>query len=314
MAEDQRPGAAYWIDHFVVPTNDVSRWKDFTRSVLGGQDLGGDQGAGRLSFMLVSGHHNGGSFRPAELPEQPPLGKALPRYGFYVRAGDLDMHRRRLEEYGVEASEPVRTSAGGEEGTAVYFRDPDGNEYELWAPRSLPPGAMEGGNSTGLGRISHAVLESRDLQRSLDFHSTYLAVDPIHSADIPNDTVVLRLAGGGRLLFQEIAADAVTRCGERMGVHAAFAVRDEEWDLVHARLWAGLPEAPTHVAEVRASGEISQLHPAWTRQRASMVQRGFVEPRGYGFSDWDNHPFHYVRGGFAPGDAASYQVLPSLAE
>lgn len=308
MAEDQRPGAAYCIDHFVVPINDVSRWKDFTRNVLGAEDLGGDEGAGRLSFMLVSGHHNGGSFRREELPEQPALGTALPRYGFYVRAEDLDAHRRRLEEYGGEVSEPIHTSAGGEEGTAVYFRDPDGNEYELWAPRSLPPGAMNGGNPLGLGRISHAVLESRDLQRSLDFHGTFLAIDPIHSADIPEDRVVLRLAGGGRLLFQKIDPDTTTRCGERMGVHAAFTVRDEEWDLVHERLWASLPEAPLDAPP----SSTSELHPAWTRQRGSMIQRGIVVPRGYGFSDWDNHPFHYVRGAF--GDAGTYEVLPSLAE
>ena len=314
MTEDQRPGAAHWIDHFVVPTNDVARWKEFTRCVLGGDELGGVEGTGRLSFMLIGRHHNAGSFREEKLPEQPPLGKALPRYGFYARGEDLDMHRRRFEQYGVEASEPIHTSAGGEEGTTVYFRDPDGNEYELWAPRWLPPGAMDRGNPKGLGRISHAVLESRDLDRSLDFHSTYLAVDPIHLADIPNDMAVLRLAGGGRLLFQKIEQDAVTRCGERMWVHAAFTVRDEEWDLVHERLWAGLPEAPVEVLQAREPSSTWQLHPAWTRQRASMLQRGVFAARGYGYTDWDNHPFHYVRGAFAPGDASFYEVLPSLAE
>lgn len=314
MAEDQRPEAAYWIDHFVVPVNDVARWKEFTRRVLGGEDLGGGEGAGHLSFMLVGPHHNGGSFRKEALPEPSPLGTALPRYGFYVRAEDLDTHRRRFEEYGVEASEPIHTSAGGEEGTAVCFRDPDGNEYELWAPRSLPPGAMDSSNPMGLGRISHAILESRDLDRSLAFHSSYLAVDPVHSADIPKDMAVLRLAGGGRLLFQKIEPEAETRGGERMGVHAAFTVRDEEWDLVHERLWDGLPEAPQDAPQAPGPSSSWQLHPAWTRQRASMVQRGIVAPRGYGFTDWDNHPFHYVRGAFAPGDGASYEVLPSLAD
>ncbi len=107
---------------------------------------------------------------------------------------------------------------------------------------------------------------------------------------------------------------AVTRGGERMGVHAAFTVRDEEWDLVHARLWAGLPEGTLDVGLSRDPSGSWQLHPAWTRQRASMLLQGLVPARGYGFTDWDNQPFHYVRGAFAPGDSASYEVLPSLAE
>ena len=38
----------------------------------------------------------------------------------------------------------------GEEGTALYFRDPDGNQYELWATDTPPPSAMEGDNKAGL--------------------------------------------------------------------------------------------------------------------------------------------------------------------
>lgn len=314
MSEDHRPGAAVWIDHFVLPTNDVLRWKRFAEHALGGVDLHPGEQTDRIAFVQVGTHHNGGSLRAEQLPDPPQLGTGLPRYGFYVRPEDIDTHLRRFEELGVEATDPVHISTGGEDGTAVYFRDPDGNELELWAPRSLPPGAMESGNPTGLGRISHAVLESRDLDRSLDFHSRFLAVDPIYSADIPQEMVALRLAGGGRLLFQKIEADMPTRGGERSGVHAAFTVRDEEWDLVHERLWEGLPEAPREVADPRDSASEHQLHPAWTRQRGSMLRRGMALPRGYGFTDWDNNPFHYVRGVFAAGETAFYEVVPSLAE
>lgn len=314
MTQHEQPGAAIWIDHFVVPANDLDRWRRFTAAVMGGEELAAGGDAGRITFMMVGRHHNGGALYGGKLPDQPPLGQALPRYGFYVRQEELDLHRRRLDQLDVEASDPVRTSAGGEEGTALYFRDPDGNEYELWAGDSLPSGAMESGNRLGIGRISHAVFESRDLDRSVEFHTRYLAVDPIRSADIPKNVAVLRLAGGGRVLFQKIDPDTPTRGGERMGVHAAFTMRDEEWEMVHERLWAGLPEAPEGPPGQESQPRQHILHPPWTRQRASMVRRGLVSPRGYNFTDWDNSSFHFVRGAFAPGDTAFYEVVPTQAE
>src|SRR5438094_9560088 len=35
MAEDQRPGTIYWIDHFAVPSNDLDRWIKFQINVVG---------------------------------------------------------------------------------------------------------------------------------------------------------------------------------------------------------------------------------------------------------------------------------------
>src|SRR5205823_13742371 len=139
----------------------------------------------------------------------------LPRYGFFVRAEDIEGHLRRFDELGVEHSDPKRISDGGDEGTVVYFRDPDANEYELWAPRSLPPGAMDSDNPTGLGRISHVVLESRDLDRTRDFNGQLFSLDEIYSAGIPKDVLAYRLAGGGRMLFQKIDPDAETRGGQQ---------------------------------------------------------------------------------------------------
>lgn len=306
MAQAQA-GAAYWIDHFVVPTNDAARWRAFMERVLGGRDGGGDPS--RLSFMLVGLHHLGGSMQAKALPAQPPLGRALPRYGFYVRREDLNSHLKRLEECDVEFSNPVQTSAHGENGVAVPFRDPDGNEYELWAPDELPPGAMESPNPLDVGRIAYAVLESRNLDWSLEFHSTYLAAEPVRSANISGTSRVLRLAGGGKLVFEQVESDAVTRGGEAFGgPHTAFAVRDEDWELVHERLWMGLPEAPL---DAEPGGG---LHEPWTRQRGSMRNRGLIAPRGYGFSDWDNSSFHFVRGRFPPGDTVYFETVPTAAD
>lgn len=313
MATDQPHAAAYWIDHFVVPVNNVERWKGFMEHVLGGQAAGGD--ANRLSFMSVGLHHLGGSYQESKLPELAGLGQGLPRYGFYVRPADLDRHLRRFEEYGVQFTDPARTAAYGESGTSVLFCDPDGNQYELWAPDELPRGALDSGNDLGLGRISHAVLESGDLGKSAEFHSRYLGIERVEGADIPDRLAVLQLAGGGHLILQEIAPDTVTRGGEAYGGgHTAFAVRDEEWDLVHERLWDGLPEGPTEARGSRPEAGPRRLHEPWTQQRQSMLNRGISTPRGYSFCDWDNNRFHFMRGQFAPGDTVYFDSVPPVAD
>ena len=37
MAEDQRPGTIWWIDHFAVPSNDLDRWIKFQINVVGAE-------------------------------------------------------------------------------------------------------------------------------------------------------------------------------------------------------------------------------------------------------------------------------------
>src|SRR5439155_984263 len=76
---------------------------------------------------------------------------------------------RRLDEQKIAHTDPIRTTEEGQEGTAIRFVDPDGNHYEFWAPARMPAGAMAGETPAKVGRISHAVYESRDLDRTADF-------------------------------------------------------------------------------------------------------------------------------------------------
>jgi hypothetical protein len=69
----------------------------------------------------------------------------------------------------------VKTTADGDEGTVIYLADPDGNQYEFWAPAHMPEGAMEICTSEKVGRISHAVYGSRDLVRTAAFFEKYVA-------------------------------------------------------------------------------------------------------------------------------------------
>jgi catechol 2,3-dioxygenase-like lactoylglutathione lyase family enzyme len=325
METDYRPGAVHWIDHYVVPTNHMVRWEQFMERVLGAviEHKGGlstreyNRGGYIRSFYNMGRHEIGGFLQTDMLPDAPPLGQSLPRYGFYVRPEEIEGHLRRFDEAKVEHSDPTRISAGGEEGTVVYFRDPDGNEYELWAPRSLPPGAMESGNPTGLGRISHVVLESHDLDRSLDFHTKLLAIDPIHSADIPRDILALRLAGGGRIVFQKISPETETRGGEAWhGIHTALTIRDEDWDLAYNRVWESMPDGARYSGYNDAPDYATRRQPKapYTSHPGSVLRGEWGNPdrRGSSFSDWDSNHFHFSQGRFAPGDTAFYELLPGV--
>ena len=318
MAEDQRPGAVYWIDHYVVPTNDLLRHVDFTTNVLGAQPshrLGlTTQAVQRYTplgvFSKIGHYHSCGSFlqdRPLPAPNE--LGQGTPRYGYYVRRADLDEHLRRLDENHCPHTDPVEVSDGGEAGTAVYFTDPDGNQYEFWAPRSMPPVAMEADNPVRIGRISHVVFESRDLERTVDFYGMYCGLDPIRNADIPRDSVVFRLEAGGRLVFK-YASELSPRTGGHnlwKGQHAALTVRNDEFRFAYDRMWAALPEAAyqryTGVAapDERGLPARTETHGVIARgERASSVSRGTS------FYDWDTNCFHLTGGVPLDGSMAHY--------
>jgi catechol 2,3-dioxygenase-like lactoylglutathione lyase family enzyme len=326
MESDCRPGAVHWIDHFVAPTNSMIKWEKFVEEALGGHvahkgglSTGEYQRGGYVrSFYDVGRHEIGGFLQLDTLPAPRPLGQGLPRYGFFVRREEIPGHLRRFDELGVEHSDPMRISDGGDEGTVVYFRDPDANEFELWAPNSLPPGAMDSRNPTGLGRLSHVVLESRDLDRTLDFHGELLALDPIYNADIPKDRLVLRLAGGGRIVFQKVDADAETRGGQQwFGVHSALTIRTEHWDDAYDRVWARTADGRKY-AGYKDAPDIEtrrQLVPPFTSHPGSVLRGEWGDPtrRGENFCDWDNNEFHFTRGKFAPGETSIYETVPGMA-
>src|SRR5262249_27612763 len=115
-------------------------------------------------------------------PPAKPLGEELPRCGFYIRPEDIDLHLRRLDQHKILHTDPVKAAAEGDEGTVIYFADPDGNQYEFWAPAHMPEGAMEICTSERDGRISHTVFSSRNLTRTSTFFDKYCDAQPKHSS------------------------------------------------------------------------------------------------------------------------------------
>ena len=153
MTNVEPKGAVHWIDHYVVGTNDMGAWADWAVSATGitRRPLIGLTTAARKRNIKITCFlwWDGGSCRigaflqPGIYPPAKALGEDLPRCGFYIQPEDIELHLRRLDQHKVPHTDPVKTAADGDEGTVIYFADPDGNQYEFWAPVHMPEGAME---------------------------------------------------------------------------------------------------------------------------------------------------------------------------
>jgi hypothetical protein len=307
--DDTRPGTLYWIDHYVVASPDVSRWTDFMTRVIGARP---PEGRGGVVFQDITPCcHHGVMATPEPLPPSPGLGKGLPRHGLYIRREDIDLHLRRLDECGVAHLDPVRTSSAGEEGVSIVWEDPDANQFEFWAPDHLPEGAMTYATPLGVGRISHAIYESRDLQRAADHFDAYCAVEPEINSDIEKDTLVLRLVGGVRVIYK-LVDDMQQRTGgwgRLHANHAALVVRDEDFWSNYDRMWQRLPEWDWDREKKEFVGAGPDL-PARTARHGSPAGRQWFEIYGRG-DDWYDHDtncFHFMGG--APRDRAFSEYEP----
>ena len=335
MADDTI-GAAHWIDHIVVPTNDIGAWVDWAENVIGVErgPIGGltTQARNRnqpiASFVDIGDGscHFGAFLQPEALPESRGLGADLPRYGFYVNPEDLDAHLLRLERTGTVHSDPVATTAEGDEGTAIYLQDPDGNQFEFWAPKEMPRGAMDVATALGVGRISGAVYGSRDLQRTASFYERYCGLRRADSPEIPEDTLVLPLASGGRLVYHLTdGVDArLTGHGPWFAMHFAFTIPADTYMGNYERLWAEVPEEADTKENLGLSEADEDALPARTGLHGSPTGRKWKEmyKRGDEIYDWDGHAFHFVGGISVGGDGSlatyrpkeQHEYLEELAE
>jgi hypothetical protein len=311
-------GTAHWIDHVVVPTNDMAAWVAWGEDVIGVEHtkIGGlttaaqKRGQPIATFLDIGDGscHFGAFLQPDEMAEDAGLGDDYPRYGFFVNAADLETHVQRLDRLGIAHSAPQGSAEEGVEGVAVRFQDPDGNQWEFWAPSQMPAGAMDVATSLGVGRIASAVYGSRDLQRTAGFFERYFGLSQSTDAGVPEDTLVFPLEAGGRVVYHLTdAVDArVTGHGPWFAMHAAFTVHADTYMANYERLWAELPEE-----EDAVSAEAEDAQPARTGLHGSPVGRRWKElyERGDEIYDWDGHAFHFVGGVSlgADGSLATYR-------
>jgi catechol 2,3-dioxygenase-like lactoylglutathione lyase family enzyme len=254
-----------------------------------------EERARRGIFQDIGPCRHGGFTTNVPLPPTKGLGQGLPRHAHFILAADIDAHLRRLDKAGALHSDPIRTSENGEGGIAVYWQDPDGNQFEFWAADALPEGAMANCGPERIGRISHSVFESRDLDRTAAFFNRYCALEPLKSADVARDHLVLPLAAGGRLVFQKADALQGRTAGHGLPyAHVALVVRSEDFLPNYKRMWTELPEWDF---DLRGGGSPAhpETLPARTALHGSKAGRKFkaITGRGDDWYDWDSNQFHF---------------------
>lgn len=300
----QTTGPVHWIDHFVLNSEDVPRWAAFNTKLLGACEIPAVRG----TFQRMGGILIGAFAAKAPLPPAAAVGAGLPRYGYYIDRADIAAHVRRLEANGIVHGGPIATSADGEAGTAIYWQDPDGNDFEFWAPDVPPAGALAAPSSAGVGRISHATFESRDLERTADFFKRYCDLDRARSADIAPDTLVLPLASGSRIVYKLVDRLGGRTTGTGLSdVHTALTVHQDCFFPNYRRLWAGVPEWGFD-SMACGPNETALSLPARTARHGSPEGRQFYDAiaKGDDFFDWDTNQFHFVGGTPANGSLSEY--------
>jgi catechol 2,3-dioxygenase-like lactoylglutathione lyase family enzyme len=310
MANEKSRGAAHWIDHYVVGTNDLSSWTQWALNATGlpirpinGLTTGQrKKNTPIFCFMWWEGGscRIGAFLQPEVYPPAKELGKDLPRCGFYIRPEDIDTHLRRLERHHIPHTGAMRTASDGEEGTVIYFADPDGNQYEFWAPERMPEGAMEICTEEKVGRISHGVYGSRDLTRTAEFFEKYCGMQPEYNSKTTEGTLVLRLKAGARLVYKLVdqVDERVAGHSPWWDMHTALTVQEEDFFFNYRRMWETLPEEAGPKENLNDARGIEDAFPARTGLHRSPVGYKWKEiyQRGDEFYDWDGHAFHFYGG------------------
>ena len=310
MERHEPRGVVHWIDHFIVGTNDMVTWVDWAvnatgitrRPIRGITTTARKKDVPIMCFLWWDGEscRIGAFLQPEVYPSGKPLGEDTPRCGFYIRPEDVDAHLKRLDRHNIPHTDPIRTADGGDKGTVIHFADPDGNQFEFWAPEHMPEGAMEVCTSEGVGRISHAVYGSRDLGRTAGFFGQYCALEPEVSPNVAEGMMVLRLQAGGRLIYKLVdeVDERVAGHGPWWDMHTALTVRAEEFMPNYRRMWETLPEEELAKEEANLSLEQEDALPARTGLHRSPVGYRWkaMYARGDEFYDWDGHAFHFFGG------------------
>ena len=318
-------GAVHWIDHYVVGTNNMSAWVDWAVNATGikRQPIIGLTTEARKRNIKITSFlwWEGGSCRigaflqPEIFPPAKDLGRELPRCGFYIRPADIDKHLSRLDRHKIPHSDAVTTASDGDEGTVIYFADPDGNQYEFWAPAQMPEGGMEIATSENVGRISHCVFGARELARNASFFQKYCGIQAEQNPRIAEGTLVLRLRAGGRLIYKLVdkVDERVSGHGTWWDMHTALTVRQEEFLPNYHRMWNGIPEEKAYKADINLTLEQQEALPVRTGLHRSPVGLRWKEicNRGDEFYDWECHSFHFIGGKpLSPGDSmARYEAI-----
>lgn len=140
-SREARKLAPSGFSHISVPARNVEQSKRFFVEVLGGalvRDTPGFAEARFNNFIVGMSSRNGSPTAPhAEYPH----------YGFTVEPDQFLPLKLRLEAYGVPTHEPWTRHDDAE--ALMYFRDPSGNQFEMYCPKGFKDLPLRRGGRAG---------------------------------------------------------------------------------------------------------------------------------------------------------------------
>jgi glutathione S-transferase fosA5 len=141
-----------------LPARDLAESRTFYVDVLGGEPIPDEDGNVRLRVgdidVVLGAQERGATGGSAEYPH----------YAFTVTPEQFLGIKRRLDAYGVPTNEPW--TRAGKPYALMYFRDPAGNQFELFSPEGcdalpLRIGARAGGDyTTDFAALTYAELHA----------------------------------------------------------------------------------------------------------------------------------------------------------
>lgn len=182
------------LSHIAIPSRDLNQSKQFFVEVLGGTLTADEPALARVrfdEFSIVLAPQSGGAT---------PAHAEYPHYAFTVAPEDFMRIKRRLEAFGVPTHDPWGRM--NRPHALMYFRDPSGNQFELFCPSGfnavpLRLGSRAGGDyvidfaalcydklqrpapetelpNVGPGGYNHMTLPVRDMYEAKRFFTTVL--------------------------------------------------------------------------------------------------------------------------------------------
>ena len=191
--------ASIRFSHMTLPTRDIAQSKRFFLEVLGGE-LVTETPLVRVHFRnfgVVLGPQDGGTTEPD---------REYPHYAFTVPADQFAPLKQRLEAYGIPTHDPW--TRAGETHSLMYFRDPSGNQYELFCPEGDPGFELRiGANAGGDYVVPFSSLGYESLGGSA---ARGQAAPPVMPLEFNHLTLPSRSVGESKRFFTEIFGTEVT--------------------------------------------------------------------------------------------------------
>ncbi len=231
------------LDHFVVPVDDIVVAEEFYVRVFDGV-LGKrnglnvrqrKRGAVPHTFIRIGGKRMG-VYLQSDEREAPTSARGLPTYSFTATAEGIDAISKELQNLNVSFDGPARDALPFAE-QAIFFVDPAGNHYAVYAPKDTTLNSPHLGKITGVGYIE---LEAPDLEASIKFYHDVLGFE-IQSLSGDGNQATLEMSSGQTLILTNapFASKGLVMSRKVPGPHIAFYVPTVQWK-----------EAIEHLAEL----------------------------------------------------------------